>query len=409
MIARDLSGIELSRRFFREAVAPILSDRWPGLRYSAALIGHGSEVLGFDDAMSRDHHWGPRVQLFLDPKERRELEVPIREHLSLTLPRSFLGFPTNFSSPDPTDNGVQHLEACLDGPIRHRVDILDLESYLAGYLGIRKLDGIDSHDWLTFPEQKLRSLTAGSVFHDGLPAGSDIPAAFESPLEKPCAMPGDAADGNSASVRTGMLSVMRERLAWYPKEVWYYQMAAAWARIGQEEHLAGRAGLVGDEVGSAIICSRLVRDIMRLGFLIEGVYAPYPKWFGSAFKRLSCGPEIYPMLERVLGSATWKARDAALIPLYERIANMHNRLEITEPMPETAKPFFGRPFSVIAIHGFSQAILNRIAPDFLSAEMRESPIGGIDQVSDNTDLLEAPGFRSVLRRLYQSSRIPTPG
>lgn len=58
-------GLELSRGFFADLVQPLLEDAFPDLRYSAALIGHGSEVLGFDTVMSTDHHWGPRVMLFL--------------------------------------------------------------------------------------------------------------------------------------------------------------------------------------------------------------------------------------------------------------------------------------------------------------------------------------------------------
>ena len=34
---------------YEEAVAPILDSHLPDLEYSAALIGSGSEVLGFDD------------------------------------------------------------------------------------------------------------------------------------------------------------------------------------------------------------------------------------------------------------------------------------------------------------------------------------------------------------------------
>ena len=43
-----------------------------------------------------------------------------------------------------------------------------------------------------------------------------------------------------------------------------------------------------------------------------------------------------------------------------------------------------------------------VAPGVLSAAMRESPIGGIDQISDNTDLLESPRFRPIVRGLYES-------
>ena len=51
----------------------MLDAEFPGLRHSAALIGAGSEVLGFDTPMSSDHHWGPRAILFLaeDDYERQ--------------------------------------------------------------------------------------------------------------------------------------------------------------------------------------------------------------------------------------------------------------------------------------------------------------------------------------------------
>ena len=53
-----IPGLELAKLFFHEAVEPVLDSDFPALKYSAALIGPGSEVLGFDTSMSRDHHWG---------------------------------------------------------------------------------------------------------------------------------------------------------------------------------------------------------------------------------------------------------------------------------------------------------------------------------------------------------------
>ena len=63
-MADFIPGLTLCGDFYREAVRPLLDDAFPGLAHSAALIGSGSEVLGFDDEMSSDHHWG-RVSSFL--------------------------------------------------------------------------------------------------------------------------------------------------------------------------------------------------------------------------------------------------------------------------------------------------------------------------------------------------------
>ncbi|ONK10415.1 hypothetical protein STBA_11370 [Streptomyces sp. MP131-18] len=53
--AAFLPGLELSRALYEEAVRPLLAEEFPELRYSAARIGAGSEVPGFDTERSADH------------------------------------------------------------------------------------------------------------------------------------------------------------------------------------------------------------------------------------------------------------------------------------------------------------------------------------------------------------------
>lgn len=52
-----LSGIELAGEYYARLVRPLLDEAFPGLRYSAARLGEGSEVLGFDTGRSADHDW----------------------------------------------------------------------------------------------------------------------------------------------------------------------------------------------------------------------------------------------------------------------------------------------------------------------------------------------------------------
>ena len=115
-----MKGLELSRRFFFEAVQPILERRFPEVQYAAALIGYGSEVVGLDDEMSQDHEWGPRVQLFTEQLNRApEMERVLADEL----PRTFAGFPTNFGPTGEvgtvwraTGNGSQSLNTPTAGP-----------------------------------------------------------------------------------------------------------------------------------------------------------------------------------------------------------------------------------------------------------------------------------------------------
>ena len=360
-----LSGLRLSAEFFQEAVAPILAAEFPSVPYSAALIGSGSEVLGFDTEMSRDHHWGPRVMLFLREADHARYREALRQSLGDRLPRSFQGYPTNFTPPDPADGGTQLLQAVDTGPINHRVDILTMRGFWLDYLNYDIDLEIESVDWLTFPEHRLRSLVSGAVFHDDVG-----------------------------------LQAVRDRFAYYPHDVWLYLLAAGWARIGQEEHLMGRAGSVGDEMGAALIGARLVRDIMRLCFLMERQYAPYPKWFGTAFKQLSHAAGLAPVLQQALSAGSWQEREEHLSTAYEYLAAWSNELGMTEMLPGKTTLFFGRPFRVIWGRKFSDAICARITDPAVRRLTQRPLIGSIDQFSDSTDLFSDPSWRMALRNLW---------
>src|SRR5215216_1916770 len=116
-----IPGLKLCELFYQKEVRPILKRELPRLRYSAALIGWGSEVLGFDTPMSRDHHWGPRVLLFLSENDYPRLHKKISHMLSAELPVEFRGYSTNFSKPEP--NGVRHPVRIKRGPVDHMINI----------------------------------------------------------------------------------------------------------------------------------------------------------------------------------------------------------------------------------------------------------------------------------------------
>src|SRR5947209_6106721 len=92
-----IPGLALSRRFYQEAVRPVLDARFPDLRYAAGRIGAGSDVLGFDTEMSTDHDWGPMVELFLRDEDMA-LAHDLRGMLDRQLPESFAGYPVRFVS-----------------------------------------------------------------------------------------------------------------------------------------------------------------------------------------------------------------------------------------------------------------------------------------------------------------------
>jgi len=367
-----IPGLELAHLYYREAVGPILEAEYPKLVHSAGLIGPGSEVMGFDDQMSVDHNWGPQVMLFLSDEDHARMADGLHQTLGYNLPFTFQGYPTHFE--DISDDPGSVVPKMINSrPINHRVYITTLHGFVRRYVGIEPDQKLTLLDWLTIPEQKLRALVTGAVYHDGL----------------------------------NVLESMRRKLAYYPHDLWLYLLSAQWQRIGQEEAFVGRTGVVGDEVGSTVIASRLVRDLMRLCLLMEKQYAPYPKWFGSAFARLDCADLLMPIFEKVLWSRNWQDRQEHLAAAYEIVATMHNDLAITEPVPTTASQFHSRPFMVI--HG--DAIARAIWEVIEDPEVKRLPygVGKVDQYVDSTDTLSHSGRCQKLRALYREEQRPGTG
>ncbi|MGW8985121.1 DUF4037 domain-containing protein [Streptomyces parvus] len=346
-----IPGLELSRRFYAQAVRPLLDENAPGIVHSAAHLGSGSEVLGFDTPRSADHEWGPRLQVFLNPQDAADHGPRITALLSERLPKIFCGYPTHFA---PTGERDIRVMQATDGPVHHRVDVTDPTFWFTALLSFDPSQGVTPADWLATPTQRLAEVTAGAVFHDGL----------------------------------GQLATARANLHWYPHDLWLYVLACQWQRISQEEAFVGRCGEVGDELGSAVVAARLVRDVMRLCLLMDRRYPPYSKWLGSAFARTPQAPYLAPLLSAVLAATDWHAREQHLVHVYEAIATKHNELALTDPVDTTTRPYHSRPFQVLHAERFTAALITRITdPDIRALPV----IGTVDQFIDSTDALGHPG------------------
>ena len=132
-----IPGLRLAGEFYADAVRPLLDQEFPGLGHAAALLGPGSEVLGFDTERSTDHDWGPRLQLFLGADDAERLAGPITEMLAGRLPAAFRGYPVAFEATGEPGEGA-----------RHRVEVTGLGRWLTGRLGFDPRRGVTAPDWL---------------------------------------------------------------------------------------------------------------------------------------------------------------------------------------------------------------------------------------------------------------------
>lgn len=349
-----LPAAELSARFHAELVRPLLG----GQPHAAALLGWGSDVLGYDTERSTDHGWGPRLLVLLD---RRHRAGELAAELETALPESYLGWPVRFSK----DGGPGAVP---------QVTVSTLPDWLTGQLGVDATVGMSTLDWLLTPQQQVLGVVAGVVHEDA----------------------------------AGALTAVRKQLAWYPDQVWRWLISCQWHRVAQEEAFVARTAEVGDETGSAVTGARLVRDLIRLALLLERRYAPYQKWLGTAFAGSERARERRPgsgsadglplHLAAAVRSRGVAQREEALARAYTALAERHNAAGLSAALDPAVRDYHQRPARVLMADRFAEATRATVTDPLLA----ELPlIGGVDQVLDSADVLCDPARYRLLAGLYQ--------
>jgi hypothetical protein len=347
---RDLRGAELAHRFFTGVVEPLLSQALPGLRYAAARLGSGSDVLGLDDEMSRDHDWGCRLTLLVDEDDRDQ--VPrISRMLEEGLPERFGDFAVRFP-------------VTWDSSVSHKVEVATVADFAASRLGVDPTGELSVLDWLSMTGQSVLEVAAGPVYTD----------------------------------RTHTLAAVRTQLAWYPADVELYVLAAGWQRLCQSLPMVGRTAEAGDELGSRLLSAGLAGDLLWLAFALSRRWAPYAKWRGTAFRSLPVAARLGPLLDTAAAAPGWRERETALATACEVLLDIQR--EQGRPAPESAViPFFDRPYRTV-----DQAVPQGILGAIINPDVARLPpmVGSIEQWVDCTDVLSSPGRRAALQTAYRA-------
>src|SRR6188474_818785 len=120
-----VTGLDLARGFYVDVVAGLLD----GITHSAARLGEGSDVLGFDTERSTDHGWGSQLQLFVAPGDTDA----VKARLERDLPDTYAGWPVRF--------GWDEI------PVSHHVDVDTVTGWLDRRVGLESLADVGPIDW----------------------------------------------------------------------------------------------------------------------------------------------------------------------------------------------------------------------------------------------------------------------
>lgn len=243
-----MKGLELSEKYYEEYGKSMIETRFPDIAEQAAvgLVGYGSECLGFDDEISRDHDYGPSFCIWLP----REVYIKYGKEMQAAyeaLPKEFMGCAARVEE----EQG------------KGRVGVLCLEDFYLEILGRDSVPGTAA-EWFAVPEAALTTATNGAVFTD------------------PC--------GKFTGIREGLL-------AYYPREVWLKKLAESLARAAQAgQYNYARAMKRGERIAAEIALTEFVKEAMQIVYLLNRKYAPFYKWMHRGMKELAVCSEIGDML-----------------------------------------------------------------------------------------------------------------
>lgn len=282
-----ISAVTLSEAFFKELVRPAIEANAPQLLEQGAFgrFGYGSECLGLDDEISRDHHWGPQIDLLLPKAALEQLDPEVFRRIAASFPDKFQGFPLIAG---------QGATAGLSAG--------SIEAFLIQTIG-RTTSPASSHDWLEIAEEDIIHIVNGKVFHDS--------------------------QGDFSRIR----SVFSD---YYPDDVWKRRIAH-WCRYasGMGLYALGRAHMRGNLPYAYTTFARTIKLTMELAHLLNREYFTYDKWLYPLFCKLpTIAPEMRPLLDKAVEpDTTWEERIALLEQSHDLIDQSLVEQGLIQPHP----------------------------------------------------------------------------
>ncbi len=263
-----MQGLEIAREFYLQHGKHMLETQFADVldRIAVGLAGEGSECLGFDDALSRDHDFEPSFCLWITEADERDFGFRL-ERAYAKLPKEFMGLRRNPLSPV--------------GGNRHGV--ITIEAFYTRFLGAPNAPD-SAQRWLYTPACSLGAACNGAVFSD--PSG-----AFS--------------------------AVRAQLLAGYPEDIRRKKLAAhavLMAQAGQYNY--PRCIVRGEQGAAQLAVFEFVKHAISAIYLLNNRYEPFYKWAYRGLKQLPVlghiGDALQALTELDNSAASAEAKQAII-------------------------------------------------------------------------------------------------
>ena len=235
--------IQACHKLYQEKLLPLIKKECPeALPFLAiGLLGFGSQCLGYDDEVSKDHDfsedvciWIPRVNYLQYGKKLETIYEKVAVHRNIS----------------------HHGQG--------RVGVLIIEDFIAGFIGQMPET---QNQFFTLQESNLKALTSGYIFEDNL----------------------------------GKMTEIIDQLRFYPRDVRLTKLAnqvALMAQSGQYNYYRCLNRL--DDLALFQIKATFIEATIQTIHLLNNVYCPFYKWSSRSLKALPKLNEVHQLLEKIM-------------------------------------------------------------------------------------------------------------